>query len=121
MIKLIVFLNRLPHLDRAAFRQYYETVHAPKIARLLPMMAGYERNYPDAGKVRPEEGQSLDEAIGFDALTVMKFASREDFSAWKAAMKDPELMRIIREDEANFLDSSSMRLFVVDECVNAAE
>jgi len=120
MIKVIVFLNRLPHLDRAAFRHYYETVHAPKIAGLLPMMAVYERNYPDAAKVRPAEGQSVDEAIGFDAMTVMKFANREDFSAWKTAMKDPELMRIISEDEANFLDSGNMRLFVVDECVDAA-
>jgi len=119
MIKVIVFLNRLPHLDRAAFREYYETIHAPKIARLLPMMAVYERNYPDAAKVRPAEGQSLDQAIGFDAMTVMKFAGRDEFRAWKAAMSDPNLMQIIREDEANFLDSASMRLLVVDECVNA--
>ena len=118
MIKVVVFLTRLPHVDREAFKDYYETKHAPMVQKLLPMVHGYERNYPDVGKVRPPPGQSLDEAVGFDALTVMRFEDRAALDAWKAALKDPETLRIIREDEARFLDSSKTRLFVMDERVS---
>jgi uncharacterized protein (TIGR02118 family) len=115
MIKVIAFLTRLPQVDREAFKAYYETQHAPMVARLLPMLQVYERNYPDVSKVRPADGQTVDEAVGFDALTVMKFQDREAFNAWKAALKDPETLRIIQEDEAKFLDNTKTRLFVMDE------
>jgi hypothetical protein len=119
MIKVVVFLTRLPQVDREAFKAYYETSHAPMIARLLPMISGYERNYPEVGKVRPPEGVTVDEAVGFDAMTVMRFADRAAFDAWKAALKDPETLRIIHEDEARFLDNTKTRLFVMDERLSA--
>jgi hypothetical protein len=84
------------------------------------MLQLYERNYPDVSKVRPREGQTIDEAVGFDALTVMTFSDREAFDAWKTALKDPETLRIIQEDEANFLDNTKTRLFVMDERSNKA-
>jgi uncharacterized protein (TIGR02118 family) len=119
MIKVMVFLTRLPHLSRDAFKDYYETQHVPLIEKLLPMIEGYERNYPDAAKVRPADGQTVDEAIGFDALTVMKFEDRESFNAWKAALKDPETLGVIHADEARFLDNAKTRLFVMDERLSA--
>jgi uncharacterized protein (TIGR02118 family) len=121
MIKVVAFLTRLPHVDREAFKTYYETRHAPMVEKLLPMLAVYERNYPDVSKVRPTGGQSLDDAVGFDALTVMKFNDREAFSAWKAALKDPQTLRRIQDDEANFLDGAKTRLFVMDERASAME
>lgn len=121
MIKVVAFLTRLPHVDREAFKAYYEDRHAPMVARLLPMLHVYERNYPDAAKVRPAEGQTLDEAIGFDALTVMKFKDREAFRAWKAALADPETLAIIQADEAQFLDNTKTRLFVMDERLALAD
>jgi hypothetical protein len=119
MIKVVVFLSRLPHLDREAFKAYYEERHAPMCEKLLPMVTVYERNYPDAGKVRPAAGQSLDEAIGFDALTVLRFKDAEAYDAHQAALKDPKIRQIILDDEANFLDRSKTRVFVVDERVSA--
>ena len=120
MIKVVAFLSRLPGVEHDAFRAYYEGSHAPMVARLLPMLAVYERNYPDRAKVRPAAGQTIDAAIGFDAMTVMKFADRAGFDAWKAALRDEDTLRIIREDEAKFLDSTKTRLFVMDECVTGA-
>jgi hypothetical protein len=120
MIKVVAFLTRLPHVDREAFKAYYETRHAPMVHKLLPMLHVYERNYPDVAKVRPPAGQTIDEAVGFDALTVMKFKDREGYDAWKAALKDPETLRIIQEDEAKFLDNTKTRLFVMDERLNEA-
>jgi hypothetical protein len=119
MIKVVAFLSRLPHVDREGFKSYYEQNHAPKMQVLLPMVSEYERNYPDASTVRPAAGQTVDEAIGFDALTIMKFKDRASYDAWKAALRDPENLRIIREDESKFLDHTKTRLFVVDEHVSS--
>ncbi len=115
MIKLMAFVSRLPHLDREAFKTYYETRHAPLILSLIPSIKGYERNYPDASKVRPPEGKSVDDVLEFDAVTVLRFDDRDGFDAFKRAMKDPEITRIIQADEANFLDGAKSRLYVIDE------
>ena len=118
MIKCIALVSRLPHLDRDAFKDYYETRHAPMIPSLFPMMATYARDYPKVRNFRPPEGQSVDDVINFDAITIMTFNSREDFDAYKQVFKDEAVMRRIQEDEAKFLDGSKTRLFVVDECVS---
>jgi hypothetical protein len=115
MIKVLVFLSRLPHIDREAFKAYYETKHAPMCEQLLPMVDLYQRNYPDPGKVVPAEGRTLDETIGFDALTILKFNTPEAYDAHQAALRDPRTRQIILDDEANFLDRSKTRVFVVDE------
>lgn len=114
IIKVLAFLSRLPHVDRAEFKSYYETHHAPMVSKLMPMLHFYERNYPDVSRLRPPEGKTVDDLVGFDAVTVMGFNDRAAFDAWKQALKDPETLRIIREDEAKFLDSGKTRLFVVD-------
>jgi hypothetical protein len=120
VIKVVVFLSRLPHIDREAFKAYYEGKHAPLCEKLLPMVAVYERNYPDVGKVQPAEGRSLDETVGFDAITVLKFKDAEAYEAHRAALNEPRIRQIILDDEANFLDRSKTRVFVVDERVSQA-
>jgi hypothetical protein len=115
LIKLMVFLSRLPHVDREAFQAYYETRHAPLVLRLMPTISGYERNYPDVSKVRPPEGQSVDDVLDWDAVTILRFKDREALNAYKAVLKDEKVMAIIRADEANFLDASRTRMFMVGE------
>jgi hypothetical protein len=115
LIKLMVFLSRLPHVDREAFQAYYETRHAPLVLRLMPTISGYERNYPDVSKVRPLEGQSVDDVLDWDAVTILRFKDREALNAYKAVLKDEKVMAIIRADEANFLDATRTRLFMVEE------
>jgi uncharacterized protein (TIGR02118 family) len=115
MIKLMAFVTRLPHVGREAFKAHYEARHAPLILRLMPSIRSYERNYPDFSKVRAPEGQSVDDVVGFDAVAILTFADREGLDAFKRAMRDPEILRQIQEDEAHFLDSSKSRLYVVEE------
>ena len=120
MIKVVVFLSRLPHIDREAFKAYYEGAHAPLCEKLLPMVQVYERNYPDVARVAPAEGRTLDDTIGFDAITMLRFADVEAYEAHQAALKDPRIRRLILDDEANFLDRSKTRVFVMDERVSGA-
>jgi uncharacterized protein (TIGR02118 family) len=120
MIKVMVLVSRLPHIDREGFKTYYETRHAPMVLSLMPTLRGYERNYPDVSKVRPPEGKTVDEVVDFDAITVFRFEDREGFNAFKAVLRDPEVARIIQADEANFLDNTKTRLFLVEESLTPA-
>jgi uncharacterized protein (TIGR02118 family) len=120
MYKVVAFVHRLPQVSREEFKAYYEKRHVPLVQRLLPMLHHYERNYPDVSKVRPGEGLTLDQAVGFDAIAVMRFADKPAFDAWKAALKDPQTLGVIQADEANFLDNTRTRLFVMDERVSEA-
>lgn len=117
----MAFVSRLPHIDREAFKAYYETRHAPLILELMPSIRGYERNYPDVSKVRPPEGEAVDDFVGFDAVAVLRFADREGLEAFKRAMRDPQVSRIIQDDEANFLDGSKSRLYVVEERLSTSD
>lgn len=115
MIKLIAFLSRLPHVSHEDFKAYYEAHHAQLVLSLMPSICGYERNYPDLSKVRPPEGKTLADMIDWDAMTVIRFADRDGLNAYKAVMRNEEIMTIIRADEAKFLDGAKSRLFMVDE------
>lgn len=115
MIKVMVLLSRLPHVSPEAFRDYYETRHAPLIQRLAPMIADYRRNY--VGEVlNAPAGEGYP---GFDAVTQLLFRSEEDHIAFKARIADPEVIAEIRADEANFLDNTRTWRFTVDERVSA--
>jgi uncharacterized protein (TIGR02118 family) len=118
MIKLMAFVSRLPQVEREAFKAYYESRHAPLILKLMPSIRSYQRNYPDFSKVRPPEGKTADEVVGFDAVAIIGFADRDGLEAFKRAMRDPEITRLIQEDEAHFLDGSKSRLYIVDEQVS---
>ena len=119
MIKLMAFVSRLPHLNREAFKTYYEEKHAPMVLGLVAGVKSYERNYPEVAKFRPPEGQTVDDVVDFDAVTILRFDDREGLDAFKKAMRDPEVARRIAEDEANFLDSTKSIMFVVDERLSA--
>jgi len=111
MIKSMVMLKAKPGMSREAFREYYETVHAPLALRLYPYFADYRRNYVDAEAYKARNGVDPD----FDVLTEITFASREDYEKFRAAQREPENARAQREDEEKFLDRRVMRGFTVEE------
>ena len=109
MIKVLAFIKRRSDLDLAAFRDYYEHHHVPLIDRLLPFYDGYRRNYLVSTF---REGESL---MGFDVVTELRFASQEDYDGWRAALADPAVLQQIHDDERNFLEPGTTRMWVVDE------
>jgi uncharacterized protein (TIGR02118 family) len=109
VIKVLVFIRKRPDLDLAAFRDYYERKHAPLVNRLLPFYQEYNRNYLETA-FRPDQA-----GVDFDVVTELVFASRDDHEAWRAALADPAVLEQIRNDERNFLDQGSTRMWVVDE------
>lgn len=111
MIKAIALLRRKPGLSREAFIAHYETRHAPLIRSLLPEITDYRRNYVD----RTGAFESPVATIDFDSVTEMRFASRAAYDAFLARAADPEVARLIAEDEENVFDRAATRMFVVDE------
>lgn len=111
MIKVIALLRKKPGMTREAFIARYETRHAPLILSLLPHIADYRRNYVD----RKGAFAASPDAIDFDSVTQLRFASRAHYDAFLAAAEEPETARLIAEDEEALFDRAATRMFVVDE------
>jgi len=114
MIKAIVLLSRLAHLTRAQFATYYESNHAPFIQTILPGFKLYRRNYISesqsdvwAGPVPP-----------FDDYTELEFADEAAYNRFLACTQEPEILRMIRDDEAHFLDHTKSVLFRAEACTS---
>ncbi|MBV6424757.1 MAG: hypothetical protein NAOJABEB_02571 [Steroidobacteraceae bacterium] len=112
MIKAIALLKSRPELSRDEFMRYYETRHVPLMRGLLPETLEYRRNYLELEGAFIYEGAS---APDFDVITEMWFADRESYERMMAIATRPDIAQRIAEDEANFLDRSKTRLFLVDE------
>lgn len=99
MIKSVAFMPRRPDLDRAAFRAYYETRHAPLALRHF-RFAHYVRNHlADA------------QEPGFDCFS--EFWHR-DVAHTRAQMAG-EAGAIMQADELNFIDRPQARPALAEE------
>lgn len=98
-------------LDNSEFISYYESQHVPLIIRLAGSPPVYKRNY-----VRPENALATSgPAVSFDVVTEQVFNTRADFEAWIAKLSNPEIAKLVREDEDRFLDRNHYLAYSVDE------
>lgn len=107
-IKLMCLLKRKGGMNADQFRDYYENVHAPLAARLLPFFSVYRRNYlpPDA-------------APGVDVITEFVFDTQADYDAMAAALAEPRIAAEIAADEDRFLDRAAIRVYQVEVAATA--
>jgi len=110
MKKVIAMIRRLPGTTPQQFKDYYETRHVPLINRLLPFYAEYKRNY------LTQDLRKDQDPFGYDVVTVLGFASGDDYEAWWKAVTTPAIAAEIGADEKNFLVSSATRMWIVEEC-----
>ena len=106
MISIIVLIKKLNGVSTREFIDYYENRHAPMIDKLLPYYTVYKRNYPTRCLYPGDTSRS------FDAITELAFKDQAAFDAWLDALQDPEVIDLIRRDEANFLDSSATQMWL---------
>lgn len=111
-VKLALFLRRRAHVTRDQFAAYYDTTHAPLLSRLLPWIRVYNRNHI-LGSAIGVQGVGSDPP--FDTFTELKFKDNDAVTAFRAEFAKPEIMKQIRDDEANFLQGEFSRLFQVEE------
>lgn len=110
--KSIALLRRRPDLSREAFISYYEERHAPLIKSLLPGIVEYRRNFTNFdGAYTSEYAAPFD----FDVVTELWFSDRAAYDAAMTIATRHDIAQQIAEDEANFLDRTGNRMFLVDE------
>jgi uncharacterized protein (TIGR02118 family) len=112
MIKIISLLKAKPGMSQEAFRNYYETRHAPLAQRLLPTITHYRRNYVQEVGGRKPIGAG---DFGFDVITEYCFEDEAGYKAFQDALRNPAIVDRIKADEANFMDTSNAWRLVVQE------
>jgi uncharacterized protein (TIGR02118 family) len=111
MIKFFGLFSPIPGITPEEFRDYYERRHAPLIQSLFPMFSGYRRNYINWEHSERRNGPRP----AFDVLTEVWLKSAEDYAAFRAKLATPEVLNVIRRDEAHFLDTERTQMLIVDE------
>lgn len=112
MIKFIALMKRKAGMTFEAFKQQYESGHAPFAAPHMPRATHYERRFltplpsPFAG-----DGDSN----SFDVLTEVWYEDRTAMEADFAGLADPQVSAAFVADEAKLFDSTRHRLFIVDQ------
>ena len=107
MIKTLSLIKRRSDLDRAAFRNHYETSHAPLA---LPLMKGLVRY------VRYHIEEDLLGDVGFDVLSAFWYQDAEAVSNMMEALQG-EAGKPILADEQKFMDKPANYFFPVSERV----
>ena len=105
MIKTLSLIKRRPDLDRVAFRNHYETKHAPLA---LPHMTGLVRY------VRYHIEEDLVGEIEFDVLSAFWYRDAEAVAEVMETLGG-EAGKPILEDELEFMDKPANMFFPVSE------
>ena len=111
MLKVIAMMKRAPGITPEEFARYWSEEHAPLGFEVLPKdidLFGYVQNYA----VRTEGDQEPE----FDGLVEFCFDDMKAFQRWFAWFMG-EGGKVLRDDEKNFMDSSSVKLVIVEERV----
>jgi hypothetical protein len=96
-VKLIAALQRLPEIDRDAFRSHWATRHAA-IFRDTPELARHVVAYHQNRRL--DKDYERDQGGGFDGVTEQWFASQGDFDAF---VREPAFAERVFPDERKFL------------------
>lgn len=106
MIKLMLLMRRRPGTSREDFRSYYEGNHAPLAASVMSRCVKYVRNFVSEEPTGPQD---------FDAITEFWFEIEGPYSVNRHQLADKDVQSLLAEDEARFMDRTSMRVIVVEE------
>ncbi|MCB9725920.1 MAG: EthD domain-containing protein [Spirochaetaceae bacterium] len=106
MIRTLGLIKRRADLDRAAFREHYESVHAPLA---LPHMTGLLRY------VRYHVESELFGRPPFDVVSAFWYRDKAAIDAVFATLEGSEAGAAIRADELTFMDKPGNRILPVSE------
>lgn len=109
--KILLFMKRRPDLSVEAFREYYETRHAPLAGKYSRGLSRYVRRYIDP-QPHPETGEWSD---GPDVITELWFEDEKIYRGTLAYLTTSLMPDEIIADEKNLFDRSSFRIATVVE------
>jgi hypothetical protein len=109
--KILLMMKRKPGMSVEAFRDYYETRHAPFCAQWSNPKSRYFRRYLDP-QPHPETGMN---ELPFDVITELWFEEQADRDRTLAYLTSSVMPDAVIEDEKNLFDRSSFRIVTVTE------
>lgn len=116
MIKLIALIRKKNNVSEKEFKEYYENIHAPLIIKIFPSLKGYTRNYllesnllHGEFSLEPQKHYS-----SYNVITELSFDDEDGLNQFFEISSKEEIIKIIREDEENFLDSKKTIMYRVD-------
>jgi hypothetical protein len=103
MKKVLILLKRKPGLTFAEFREHYENSHAKLGEKYFGhLFQSYCRNYIPSGMPLGEEDQRVE--LAYDCITELIFRDDQAYLEFRRLAGDPEVRRVLIEDEELFLD-----------------
>jgi len=109
--KILLFMKRRPDISVEAFRDYYESKHAPLAEKYSSGVSRYIRRYIDP-QPHPETGEFTD---GPDVITELWFDNEETYRGTLAYITTSLMPDEIIEDEKNLFDRTAFRIATVVE------
>ena len=106
MYKLLFILKRRPGMSHEEFVDYYQNIHSKFVSKACPDAKRYFRKYlkPLAANSSPyDKAAPPSSEQAYDAVMELWFDSKEQFEA-SPGMNDPELLRVVMEDERKLFD-----------------
>ena len=107
MVKLIVMMKRKPGLTPDEFSKYWKETHAFVASENIPGLVKYVQNH----KVRLNNREPV-----YDGIAELWFTDLESFMDMGEWYRSDE-GKILREDEARFIDTSNIVSYVCEESV----
>jgi hypothetical protein len=114
-MKLIAMFKRNPALTPDQFRDEYETRHVPMALKYFPYLKDYRRNYVRHDLAHRRAEGEVAQALDFDVITEITFASPGDYDRMRRQMADPVFQAEVTEHEKQFMDYAATVVLLVDE------
>jgi len=120
MLKINFCMRRLPHLSREEFQRYYRKVHtrvldADGVAALGMKRYVQLHTYPEEDCAELDMGRGCEPS--FDAVAEIWLDDHEAFERHWLGPKGIEALKLLLEDEKNFVDWSRSVIFMSKELV----
>ena len=116
MIKLIALICKKDKISENEFRSYYENKHVPLIKSIFPSLTGYKRTYLLESNLLNGEFSldTINQSNRFNVITELSFDNDEGLNQFFEIAAKDNIVKRIRKDEKNFLDSKKTIMFRID-------
>lgn len=122
MQKSMMFMKRKDGLSFDEFRDHYENVHIPMVAKWVGhLITDFKRYYPQnavnlyVGRQDADKAPKNDGGLDYDAVSIYSIRDEAALQELLRIAEDPEFARVTTEDEAHFADRALSRQTLTDE------
>lgn len=116
-VKVLFCLRRRAGMTAEEFRQYWRHEHGPLGASLAEVLGAerYVQNHPVEGPLNDALRTARGTPLPFDGVAELWFPGVEALEASLADRASRRAARVLRDDEAAFVDAAASPIFVVRE------